>query len=156
MPQGYPSGHPLCVSGPKPCCICHVLWTCMGTRSDLAPRGFCICVTVETRRSVNRQDYLSTCLTKLTGKRATAMTSESVKVIVRCRPMNDREEKLNCQVCACNCLCLCFLCAEWTELPSPLTKKSQFFISIVKSQLLLLHVNITRIEYIAFASTSGL
>ena len=51
----------------------------------------------------------TTCLTKLTGKRATAMTSESVKVIVRCRPLNDREEKLDCQVCACNvCLFVVF------------------------------------------------
>ena len=86
----------------------------MGTRPGLAPRGFCICVTVETRRSVNHRLYSytiyvstdkTTCLTKLTGKRATAMTSESVKVIVRCRPLNDREEKLDCQVCACN-VCL--------------------------------------------------
>ena len=132
MPQGYPSGYPLCVSGPKPCCICHVLWTCMGTRSDLAPRGFCICVTVETRRSVNRQDYLSTCLTKLTGKRATAMSSESVKVIVRCRPMNDREEKLNCQVCACNCLCLCFYVRSGLNCPRLLKKSRNFYFNSKK------------------------
>ena len=30
-----------------------------------------------------------------------AMASEAVKVIVRCRPMNEREHKLNCDVSFC-------------------------------------------------------
>ena len=56
---------------------------------------------VETSRGVNSQDRHNIRLGQLNsvGSFVTAMSSESVKVIVRCRPMNDREEKLNCQVC---------------------------------------------------------